>query len=209
MFKTEQENFWATDFWNDYQDRNQWNKFLANQLNYFSNILNNTSNIWTILELWANIGMNLVALNLLLPESKLTAIEINRLACEKIEKNLWNKVNVINWSILDYSSDSKYDLVFTKWVLIHINPNELDKVYEVMYNSSNRYILLWEYYNPKPVSIEYRWYNDKLFKRDFCWDILNKYPDLELKSYWFNYHWDNNFQQDDITWFLLEKKHII
>lgn len=205
MFKTEQENFWATDFWNDYQDRNQWNKFLANQLNYFSNILNNTSNIWTILELWANIGMNLVALNLLLPESKLTAIEINRLACEKIEKNLWNKVNVINWSILDYSSDSKYDLVFTKWVLIHINPNELDKVYEVMYNSSNRYILLWEYYNPKPVSIEYRWYNDKLFKRDFCWDILNKYPDLELKSYWFNYHWDNNFQQDDITWFLLEK----
>ena len=78
-----------------------------------------------------------------------------------------------------------------------------------MYNSSNRYILLWEYYNPKPVSIEYRWYNDKLFKRDFCWDILNKYPDLELKSYWFNYHWDNNFQQDDITWFLLEKKHII
>ena len=209
MFKTEQENFWANDFGNDYQDRNQWNKFLANQLNYFSNILNNTSNIWTVLELWANIWMNLVALNLLLPETKLTAIEINTLACEKIEKNLWNKVNVINWSILDYSSDSKYDLVFTKWVLIHINPNELDKVYEVMYNSSNRYILLWEYYNPKPVSIEYRWYNDKLFKRDFCWDILNKYPDLELKSYWFNYHWDNNFQQDDITWFLLEKKHII
>jgi len=205
MFKTEQENFWATNFWNDYQDRNWWNKFLANQLNYFSNILSNTSKIESVLELWANIWMNLIALNLLLPESKLTAIEINKLACEKIEKKLGEKVNIINWSILDYSSDLKYDLVFTKWVLIHINPNELSKVYEVMYNSSSRYILLWEYYNPKPVAIEYRGHNDKFFKRDFCWDLLKKFNDLKLISYWFNYYLDNNFPQDDITWFLLEK----
>jgi len=34
---------------------------------------------------------------------------------------------------------------------------------------------------------------------------LDKYPDLKLVDYGFSYHRDNNFKQDDVSWFLLEK----
>jgi spore coat polysaccharide biosynthesis protein SpsF len=71
---------------------------------------------------------------------------------------------------------------------------------------SSRYILVCEYYNPTPVSIDYRGHSDRLFKRDFAGEILDLYTDLTLRDYGFVYHRDTNFPLDDITWFLLEKK---
>ena len=62
-----------------------------------------------------------------------------------------------------------------------------------------------EYYNPSPISIEYRGHSNKLFKRDFCDEMLDLYQDLKLKDYGFIYQRDKMFPQDDITWFLLEK----
>ena len=63
-----------------------------------------------------------------------------------------------------------------------------------------------EYYNPTPVEVTYRGNTGKLFKRDFAGELLDKYSDLELVDYGFIYHRDNCFPQDDITWFLMEKK---
>jgi spore coat polysaccharide biosynthesis protein SpsF len=65
--------------------------------------------------------------------------------------------------------------------------------------------MIAEYYNPSPTAMSYRGNSNKLFKRDFAGEMLNKYPDLELIDYKFVYHRDNNFPQDDITWFLLKK----
>ena len=62
-----------------------------------------------------------------------------------------------------------------------------------------------EYYNPSPVTIEYRGEKDKLFKRDFAGEMLDKYQDLKLIKYGFIYKRDTTFPQDDITWFLMEK----
>ena len=62
-----------------------------------------------------------------------------------------------------------------------------------------------EYYNPTPVSINYRGHTDKLFKRDFAGEIMDMYPNLKLVDYGFIYHRDDAFPQDDITWFLMEK----
>ena len=93
-----------------------------------------------------------------------------------------------------------------KTVLIHINPDYLDRVYELLYTTAKKYIVLAEYYNPSPVSVVYRGNEDRLFKRDFAGEMLDKYGDLELVDYGFAYHRDNQFPQDDITWFLLRKK---
>jgi pseudaminic acid biosynthesis-associated methylase len=90
-------------------------------------------------------------------------------------------------------------------VLIHINPDMLDLVYEKLFNATSKYILIGEYYNPTPISVSYRGHEDRLFKRDFAGDILKKYPDLKLVDYGFVYKGDPTFPQDDITWFLLEK----
>ena len=35
---------------------------------------------------------------------------------------------------------------------------------------------------------------------------MDAYPELRLVNYGFAYHRDESFPQDDITWFLLEKR---
>jgi hypothetical protein len=99
----------------------------------------------------------------------------------------------------------KAQLSFIKGVLIHINPDHLQEVYEKLYNASEKFILVAEYYNPSPVAIPYRGHDDRLFKRDFAGELLEKYSDLELVDYGFAYRRDPAFPQDDITWFLMRK----
>ena len=67
-------------------------------------------------------------------------------------------------------------------------------------------ICIIEYYNKTPVEVPYRGHKGKLFKRDFAGEILDRHEDLMLADYGFVYHRDNNFPQDDLNWFLLEKK---
>lgn len=57
-----------------------------------------------------------------------------------------------------------------------------------------------------PVVVSYRGHEDRLFKRDFAGEMLDRYPDLELVDYGFVYHRDPNFPQDDPNWFLLRKR---
>jgi spore coat polysaccharide biosynthesis protein SpsF len=149
--------------------------------------------------------INLKALQLLYPGIHLKAIEINSDAAIKL-KTLIGESNVFEGSIFDYKNNETVDLAFSRGVLIHINPEKLQGVYEVLYKASKRYILLAEYYSPSPVSIVYRGHTDKLFKRDFAGEMLDKYPDLRLIDYGFVYHRDPVFPEDDINWFLLEKK---
>lgn len=202
---TAQEKFWAGNFGDEYASRNRGQAFLANQINFFSRIISRTQKVKSVIEFGANIGENLKAVKELLPDAKYAAVEINQSAAEEITKWSEGKVEVCNQSILNYRVSTKYDLAFVKGVLIHINPLELKKVYKALYESSTKYILIGEYYNPTPVGINYRGHKNRLFKRDFCGEMMDKHPDLTLIDYGFCYHRDPNFPQDDITWFLLEK----
>jgi len=200
-YKTEQEKFWAGKFGNEYIERNQ--DYSIN-IPLFSKILSNTNQIESIIEFGANIGLNLRAMKEILPKAKLSAIEINSEAVKCLRE--LEDLQIYNQSILDFEVDYKRDFVLIKGVLIHINPEVLNDVYELLYNTSSKYICVAEYYNPTPVEVNYRGYTEKLFKRDFAGEMLDKYSDLELIDYGFVYHRDNNFPQDDITWFLLKKK---
>lgn len=202
MFETEQENFWAGQFGDEYIARNSDRKTLAAGIYVFSKILK-VGGVNSILELGPNIGINLQALRLLLPEADLNAVEINEKAaraCAAIEN-----VRVFNESLLDFHTEERYDLTFTSGVLIHINPDKLPVAYETLYRHSRRYILMMEYYNPTPLEVNYRGYEGKLFKRDFPGEFMEKYPDVHLIDYGCTYHGDSNFQLDDSNWFLMEK----
>lgn len=201
---TEQEAFWAGDFGNAYVDRNNDENYVAANLALFSKIMARTQEVQKILELGANIGLNLMALRQLLPNAALSAIEINEKAALALKTNL-PSIDLHQSSIIDFSSNEHWDFVFTKGVLIHINPEQLPMVYELIHQKSSRYILIAEYYNQTPVELTYRGHTGKLFKRDFAGEILKQFPDLSLIDYGFVYHRDANFPQDDITWFLLEK----
>lgn len=205
-FKTNQEEFWATEFGDEYIDRNKSEQLLSANINLFSKIFQRTTKIQSIMEFGANIGMNMEAIKHLLPKAHLAAIEINPKAYLKLSEI--NGITAYNESILNFKTDKKYDFVFTKGVLIHINPDELHSVYKKMYDISSRYICIAEYYSPSPVTIPYRGYSNKLFKRDFAGEMLDEFSNLELIDYGFVYKRDNNFAQDDITWFLIKKKEI-
>jgi spore coat polysaccharide biosynthesis protein SpsF len=90
-------------------------------------------------------------------------------------------------------------------VLIHINPDELAGVYDMMLKASSRYILIAEYYNPVPVEVAYRGHGGVLFKRDFAGEMMDRSGSLRLVDYGFVYHRDPLFPQDDGTWFLMER----
>jgi pseudaminic acid biosynthesis-associated methylase len=203
-YKTEQEEFWATQFGDDYINRNQGSQLLASNLNFFTKALKRSGKIQSVREFGANIGMNLKALKLLYPEIEIKGIEINSKACKELVK-LFGAKNVFCGSILDAPCDEKVELSLIKGVLIHINPDNLPIVYEKLYESSTKYVLIAEYYNPSPVAIPYRGHLNRLFKRDFAGEFLLKYPDTTLVDYGFVYRNDPAFPQDDITWFLIKK----
>ena len=203
-YLTEQEEFWAEQFGSEYIARNRGDELLASNLDFFSRGLKSAERITSCLEFGANVGMNLRALQLLYPGIDLHGIEINGDAAREL-KLLIGEDNVFTGSIFDYPVGESVDLALIKGVLIHINPECLSGVYQKLYQASQRYILICEYYNPSPVTIPYRGHSDRLFKRDFAGEMLDAYPDLRLIDYGFAYHRDPAFPQDDITWFLLQK----
>lgn len=203
-YKTEQEIFWSGQFGDEYLERNKSEEYLASNLNFFSQAFKAIGRPNSLIEFGANIGMNLIAIKHLFPKICINGIEINEKSATQLAKNI-GKENVIKSSILDVELKNKFDVVLIKGVLIHINPAELLNVYDKLYEASSKYILICEYYNPSPVTIPYRGYNDKLFKRDFAGEMLDRYSDLQLIDYGFVYRRDISFPQDDITWFLLMK----
>ncbi len=202
-FSTGQEEFWAGQFGTEYIKRNNSDKLLYSKMVMWEKILKSTHNLRSIKEFGCSVGLNLEALKKLNPKFSLLGYEINKDAC--LEASRKNIAKIYNKSIIDKISDEPSDLTFTAGVLIHINPDYLNKVYENLVNCSSRYIVIAEYYNPTPVSVTYRGHQDKLFKRDFAGELMSEF-ELGLIDYGFIYKRDELAPQDDITWFLLEKK---
>jgi len=208
-FVTAEESFWAGSFGSEYIERNKSEELFASNVSFFKEVLKNTSDLENILEFGSNIGMNLKAISREYPDAKLSAVEINSDAVNYL-KDILPEERIFHQSILEFKPQKTYDLVFTKGVLIHINPKELTNVYQKMYDSSHKYILMCEYYDSNPSSLSYRGFSEKLYKRDFAGEILNKFSDLRLLDYGFAYHMSaelkpNNFIKNDITFFLLQK----
>ena len=75
-YLTDQEDFWAGVFGDDYIKRNKGADILASNLNFFSRILSKTNKLNSCLEFGSNIGMNLKAIRLLYPKISIKAVEI-------------------------------------------------------------------------------------------------------------------------------------
>jgi spore coat polysaccharide biosynthesis protein SpsF len=204
-YRTDQEAFWAGQFGTDYISRNESSQLLASNLNFFAQSLRRAGRVSSCVEFGANIGMNLRALKLLYPEMTQRGVEINPDAARALGDFIGAE-NVFAGSIFDYPASTTVDLALIKGVLIHINPEMLQATYRKLVDASHRHVLVCEYYNPSPTAIPYRGHTDRLFKRDFAGEMLEAFPSLSLVDYGFAYRRDPAFPQDDITWFLMEKK---
>lgn len=201
-FETDQEEFWAGTFGDDYVDRNAAKQISARKLARFASIIRSTGPITSALELGANVGLNLRAIRTLQPDAAIAGVEINDRAVQQLAT--LDECEVHHTSILDWGPTKRYDLVFTSGVLIHLQPSRLDEVYDLMAAAADRFVMIAEYYNPTPVALDYRGHRDRLFKRDFAGEFLDRHPDFELVDYAFEYR-RAVFGSDDITWFLLRR----
>lgn len=205
MYVTEQENSWAGSFGNDYIERNKDDTLTISKIALFAKALSAARGIKSCIEFGTNMGINLKALQSLFPNWKYYGIEINANAVTK-RAEIIPKSNIHHCSILDFCHPQMCDLVLISGVLIHINPDHLPEVYDKLVAASSQYLLVVEYYNPTPVVFSYRGHADRLFKRDFAGEIMDRHPNMQLLDYGFAYHRDPNFPLDDANWFLMEKK---
>lgn len=202
---TEQEEFWAGEFGDDYSSRNRGVGLLASNLAFFSKALDRAWDVASFLEIGANIGMNIKALNLLFPSASFDAVEINPAACQELREMIGDE-RTHQCSILDFESRQQWDVVLSKGVLIHVNPEQLREAYIRIARWSRRHVLFGEYYSRQVSEVPYRGHAGKLYKRDFAGEFLDACPEFALVDYGFSYHRDPNFPQDDINWFLFSRR---
>lgn len=204
-FNSEQERFWATTYADGYIRKNSdFDHQLGVQA--WARMLRATQGpIRSYLECGCNIGRNIEQLKRLLPDAEPSVIEISEPAFRFVISK-YRIARAFNGAILDSRfEDGAFDLVFTMGVLIHINPDQLLEHMAKMVACSSRYILIGEYFNRTPTTIEYQGEADRLFKRDFGRLFVENFR-VKLLDYGFlwGYLYDSaGF--DDITWWLFEK----
>ena len=203
-----QVHFWRGDFGNHYTDRNNLRpELLRARIALWSEILAGTfaSPPQSVLELGANVGMNLRALRALTgarfyavePNDKARAILVE----DGVVQDGDAKPGIA--SSIDFP-DAFADLVFTSGVLIHIHPRDLRASMREMHRCAARYIVSIEYFADQPTEIPYRGHGDVLFKQDFGGLWLDNFADLRIRSYGFA--WKRVTGLDNLTWWLLEKR---
>jgi spore coat polysaccharide biosynthesis protein SpsF len=207
MNRNEQEEFWAGEFGDVYSDRNTDEWRLKGCIEFFEEILSLTEKgaVKSICEYGANTGNNLLALRMISSDFKLYGVEINKKSFNILKARNVGFEKAVNSSILECGfKDNSFDLTFTSGVLIHINPDALIENVKKIVSTSNRYILVNEYFSHSPVEVEYRGHSGKLFKRDFGSFYLDHFPELKVVSHGFI--WMRlNPSFDNMNWWLFEK----
>jgi pseudaminic acid biosynthesis-associated methylase len=211
MIKTEQIDFWKSDFGKEYTDRNSysnedWDAFYKNQwgktrLEMNKPFFDDLAKDIKILEVGCNTGMQLKGLQRMGFEN-LYGIELQPYAAEEAKKYTKN-INVICGSGFDLPFRDKYfDLVCTNGVLIHISPKDLPNIMAEMYRCSKKYIFGFEYFAEEVTDINYRGNVNYLWKADYAALFIKQFPDLKLvKKEFFPYVEGSNVD----CMYLLEK----
>ena len=151
----------------------------------------------SILEVGANIGLNLNTIDELL-DARLIGLEPNQKARSQIAfESLSGSAESIPLE------NNAVEMAFTCGVLIHIPPDDLNRVCDEIYRVSSRYIICIEYFSDNLEEIIYRGRSGLLWKRDFGKYWMDHY-DLSLIDYGF--FWKEVTGLDNLTYFIFEKR---
>jgi len=124
-----------------------------------------------ICEVGTNVGNNLIGFP---KTSDVTGVDLNEYALSiNKEKHPEFKFDLASALDLPYSDDS-FDLVFTRGVLIHIDPTNIDKAIDELFRVSKKWIVNLEYFGEDSKSISWKRGDDLLWYRD-------------MKAKWSNY----------------------
>ena len=185
---TEQIKEWTGKFGEEYTDRNTLNLVELDELSHNKTGFSRTEQINeflsdlglnNILEVGSNVGNQL----LLLQKNgfkNLNGIEINWYAVEKAKERT-KEINIIQGSAFDIPfKDAYFDLIFTSGVLIHISPQDINRVLDEIYRCSKKYIWGSEYFATEYAQVNYRGHDELLWKTNFAELYLDRFPNLQL-----------------------------
>lgn len=204
---TPQAALWRGEFGDAYIDRNVVEPARQAALaRHWTRVLAGTEGARprTILEVGANIGLNLRALSRI-TTAELHAVEPNAKARQVlVEDGVVPADRVLDGLASQIPlADGAVDLAFTAGVLIHIHPRDLPASCREIHRVSRRYVVCSEYFADREQEIPYRGKTEALFKRDFGGFWLDSFPDLRLLDYGFA--WKRTTGLDNLTWWLFEK----
>lgn len=198
------EQLWRGDFGDAYTRRNT--GLTERNVAFLVRALSRVRHpITSVLEFGCGSGMNLAALGRFIPGVQLDGIEINDEAAV-MAAGLGSHIYRGSAAEWRRPEGKHWDLVVTKGFLIHLSPDDLFKVIDAIFEASNRYILIAEYYNQTPVEVQYRGEMGRMWKRDYATEFLGRYPSLRVIDYGFVWRHDYPWPQDDLTYFLMEKR---
>ncbi len=206
MNENEQLKFWKDQYTDEYINRNS--EFdLSLGLEAWKIITKKIQEpIHEILECGSNIGRNINFLNHLFPDVNKSIIEVAKKPFD-IVTSLYDLKYSFNGPLTESNlPNNSFDFVFTNGVLIHIHPDDILANMKRMYDYSNKYTMISEYFNRTPTTLKYRGQENKLFKSDFGKTFITNF-DVELVDYGFLWgHIYDNAGFDDVTFWLFKKK---
>lgn len=187
---TKQEEFWSTEFGEEYSDRNswqtdaEWDQFYIDTWGQSKIDINNIvmadlPRDIKILEVGCNIGQQLRGFQRMGFEN-LYGLEIQPYAVEKAKENT-KGINIIQGSAFDLPfKDGFFDLVCSNGVLIHISPDDHHKFMSEAVRCSSKYIMGWEYFEEDVTHINYRGNTGFLWKANFAKIYQDIAPELKV-----------------------------
>ncbi len=186
---TKQMQAWSGDFGQTYTERNAMSlaemeamyrkNFGKARTGLNKEFLDALDHSISVLEVGSNVGNQLLCLQGM-GFHNLYGIELQQGAVEEA-KSRTTGINIIQGSAFDVPfKDGFFDLVFTSGVLIHINPQDIERAIKEVYRCSSRYIWGFEYYADTYTEIPYRGHSDLLWKTDFAKLFLDTFSGLEL-----------------------------
>lgn len=207
MNDTDQLQFWKGDFGAEYSERNAiTDELLRPRLAFWSKILDAIRGAppRSILEVGANVGLNLAALQQLSP-ADLHATEPNDRARAIMIDNGFvpaERVSDATTAAIPLA-DGAVDMVFTYCVLTHVAQEHLLESCRELHRVTGRYLLTVEYFSRNLETVAYRGSEGQIFKRDFGSFWLEHFDDLEIVDCGFC--WKPLTGLDDVTWWLFCK----
>lgn len=201
-YRTAQEGMWTGTFGTAHSERNAGGS-LSVDAEFFARALRSVGGIASCLELGANIGRNLRARQQRYPGLAVRGVEINPDAARVLEGAL-GRASVHRGSLFDYASPDVFDLVLVKGVLIHVDPGMLPVAYAPMHRgdscwSPSTRVLPSGPRGPAMPRLTIICYSSGISRAD-------RYRDRSLRDDGFVYYRDRTCPQDDVNWFLLEKR---
>lgn len=200
---TEQEEFWTGIEGTAYSINNFADDTPgSSKLRLWSDVFSHIHGVQDAFEVGCNVGLNLRAIHQLRPDIRLSAIEINARAADIVDQ--LGYVDVYRGSIFDFSQSRKWDLVYVRGVLMHLNPDLLEQAYDVINKHAKKYVCFCENFSDQPEVVPYRGRDDLLVSRHFAREFTDAFPSWKIIADGWDTKNESQPSNRDRRWFVMQ-----